>query len=95
MFLRLSLLVKLVCENLKQGGLAQMVERPLSMREVPGSIPGSSTPFLHPPHTPPSLHAFKGLIDGIKAMSRGFLGQTTNKKLLRNRDRDCLFIEPK
>ena len=24
------------------GGLAQMVERPLSMREVPGSIPGSS-----------------------------------------------------
>ena len=25
------------------GGLAQMVERSLSMREVPGSIPGSST----------------------------------------------------
>ncbi len=25
------------------GGLAQMVERPLSMREVPGSMPGSST----------------------------------------------------
>ena len=24
------------------GGLAQMVERPLSMREVPGSTPGSS-----------------------------------------------------
>ena len=24
------------------GGLAQMVERPLSMREVPGSISGSS-----------------------------------------------------
>ena len=24
------------------GGLAQMVERPLRMREVPGSIPGSS-----------------------------------------------------
>ena len=24
------------------GGLAQMVERPLSMREVPGSMPGSS-----------------------------------------------------
>ena len=24
------------------GGLAQMVERSLSMREVPGSIPGSS-----------------------------------------------------
>ena len=25
------------------GGLAQMVERSLSMREVPGSMPGSST----------------------------------------------------
>ena len=30
------------------GGLAQVVERPLSMREVPGSIPGFSTrrPFI-------------------------------------------------
>ena len=28
------------------GGLAQMVERSLSMREVPGSIPGSSNFFL-------------------------------------------------
>ena len=28
------------------GGLAQMVERSLSMREVPGSIPGFST-FLN------------------------------------------------
>ena len=27
------------------GGVAQMVERPLSMREVPGSIPGISKPF--------------------------------------------------
>ena len=27
------------------GGLAQMVERSLSMREVPGSIPGSSKCF--------------------------------------------------
>ena len=27
---------------LMNGGLAQMVERPLSMREVPGSMPGSS-----------------------------------------------------
>ena len=26
----------------ESGGLAQMVERPLRMREVPGSIPGSS-----------------------------------------------------
>ena len=29
--------------NQSLGGLAQMVERPLSMREVPGSIPGFST----------------------------------------------------
>ena len=28
--------------NQSLGGLAQMVERPLSMREVPGSIPGFS-----------------------------------------------------
>ena len=27
------------------GGLAQMVERPLCMREVPGSMPGFSIPF--------------------------------------------------
>ena len=44
----------LVSENVKSvrrvmvcniGGLAHMVERPLSMREAPGSIPGSSTLF--------------------------------------------------
>ena len=29
------------------GGVAQMVERSLSMREVPGSIPGASRYFLH------------------------------------------------
>ena len=29
-----------------KGGLAQMVERSLSMREVPGSIPGSSMTFF-------------------------------------------------
>ncbi len=28
------------------GGVAQMVERSLSMREVPGSIPGASKRFL-------------------------------------------------
>ena len=28
--------------SVSEGGLAQMVERPLSMREVPGSIPGFS-----------------------------------------------------
>lgn len=30
-------------EYYQVGGLAQMVERSLSMREVPGSMPGSST----------------------------------------------------
>ena len=29
------------------GGVAQMVERSLSMREVPGSIPGASKSFSH------------------------------------------------
>ena len=29
----------------KNGGVAQMVERSLSMREVPGSIPGASKSF--------------------------------------------------
>ena len=29
------------------GGLAHMVERPLSMREAPGSIPGSSNFFYY------------------------------------------------
>ena len=72
-----------------------MVERPLSMRKVPGSITGSSTLPFYTRQTPPSLHAFKGLTYGIKAMSRGFLGQTTDKKLPRNRDRVCLFTELK
>ena len=30
------------------GGVAQMVERSLSMREVPGSIPGASTTTFFP-----------------------------------------------
>ena len=30
---------------LHKGGVAQMVERSLSMREVPGSIPGASNSF--------------------------------------------------
>ena len=36
--------------TLNNGGVAQMVERSLSMREVPGSIPGASTEsfyFVH------------------------------------------------
>ena len=32
-------------EPVSHGGVAQMVERPLSMREVPGSIPGISRLF--------------------------------------------------
>ena len=32
---------------IQEGGLAQMVERSLSMREVPGSIPGSSMSFFN------------------------------------------------
>ena len=32
--------------EISSGELAQMVERSLSMREVPGSIPGSSTLFF-------------------------------------------------
>lgn len=31
-----------IINQIMNGGLAQMVERPLSMREVPGSMPGSS-----------------------------------------------------
>ena len=32
-----------IFDNVQDGGVAQMVERSLSMREVPGSIPGAST----------------------------------------------------
>ncbi|RLU24732.1 hypothetical protein DMN91_002822 [Ooceraea biroi] len=32
--------------TLHEGGVAQMVERSLSMREVPGSIPGASKIFF-------------------------------------------------
>ena len=32
--------------NILTGGVAQMVERSLSMREVPGSIPGASKFFF-------------------------------------------------
>ena len=37
----------IVCQSsIYIGGVAQMVERSLSMREVPGSIPGASSTFL-------------------------------------------------
>ena len=39
----LKCLMDSLCLCRQAGGLAQMVERSLSMREVPGSIPGSST----------------------------------------------------
>ena len=35
------------------GGVAQMVERSLSMREVPGSIPGASITNVFLPFSPP------------------------------------------
>ena len=35
--------IRTTCQG---GGVAQMVERSLSMREVPGSIPGASRTFL-------------------------------------------------
>ena len=35
------------------GGVAQMVERSLSMREVPGSIPGISKSFCYQSPTSP------------------------------------------
>ena len=39
------------------GGVAQMVERSLSMREVPGSIPGASKKILaRPTHQTVKLH---------------------------------------
>ena len=41
-----------IVRKLSIGGVAQMVERSLSMREVPGLIPGASKPFPH----------FRGLI---------------------------------
>ena len=37
--------------HFKIGGVAQMVERSLSMREVPGSIPGASKFFLTTRHS--------------------------------------------
>ena len=41
-----------------KGGLAQMVERSLSMREVPGSIPGFSTFLYFPPYFEAKMLAF-------------------------------------
>ena len=53
--------VQLNQDNLYQvGGLAQMVERPLSMREVPGSIPGFSIfVFFFVRQTPTSLTRYQ------------------------------------
>ena len=38
-----GIVTDLIIQSVVIGGLAQMVERSLSMREVPGSIPGFST----------------------------------------------------
>ena len=40
--------------GIQVGGVAQMVERSLSMREVPGSIPGASIKVFFPFTLPPS-----------------------------------------
>ena len=40
-------ITSLLSSVVQHGGLAQMVERSLSMREVPGSMPGSSTYEIH------------------------------------------------
>ena len=56
----------------KAGGLAQMVERPLSMREVPGSTPGfSKYPLFCTPKST-SLHTlmFLGIILTVPCESR-------------------------
>ena len=42
----LEFIIVLSGQILTNGGVAQMVERSLSMREVPGSIPGASKIFL-------------------------------------------------
>ena len=47
------------------GGVAQMVERSLSMREVPGSIPGISRPFLQILYIFYEMHIFRKYISII------------------------------
>ena len=41
-----GIVTDLIIQSVVIGGLAQMVERSLSMREVPGSIPGFSIFFV-------------------------------------------------
>ena len=58
----------------QEGGLAQMVERSLSMREVPGSIPGSSMSFFHQHqlenqplfHNSPAIGQLSGWPSGLR-----------------------------
>ena len=57
MFLRLN-------ELPNNGGVAQMVERSLSMREVPGSIPGASKEFFKP-----LSNKILGVVSKINAIS--------------------------
>ena len=50
----------------KEGGVAQMVERSLSMREVPGSIPGASISFLL------NSHHYFHFVCWLKLIDHGF-----------------------
>ena len=51
--------------ELSSGELAQMVERSLSMREIPGSIPGSSIPFFLHSHFDHGLWRYPRLSTNI------------------------------
>ena len=51
------------------GGVAQMVERSLSMREVPGSIPGASKTF--DPFTETGSHCYVTMIRELNQSERG------------------------
>ena len=63
----------------QEGGLAQMVERSLSMREVPGSIPGSSMSFFHQHqienqplfHNSPTIGQLSGWPSGLRRQTQG------------------------
>ena len=65
--------IRTICQG---GGVAQMVERSLSMREVPGSIPGASRTFLifmtDFPRTKQNLHR-RGIEPGPPAWQASIL----------------------
>ena len=45
-YTEIDVILRIYRSILNTGGVAQMVERSLSMREVPGSIPGASNPLF-------------------------------------------------